>query len=160
MNIKDIIITVLSIISLLGITYGLYRYKRDLLFQIALKYAQEAENFLGSQKGQEKLKYVAEKIKEVTPWWIDPFISEKLLEKAINAAVDQLQEMFESSKEKQIAAVNEVLKLANTEGISVASQSVLTQIDSKGYVEGYAQVKSNLHGDNDVQAGVRAGIKF
>lgn len=158
---KDIIITILIIITFASIIFALYKYRKDLLFKIALKYVQEAEEYFGSKAGKEKLLYVTEKIKQVTPWWLDPLISDELLTKIINEVVDYLQDTFKSSKEKQIAAVNEIVKLADTNyNVTQSAKSVLDEIDKKGYVEGYAQVKTNLHGDNDVQAGIRAGMKF
>lgn len=158
---KDLIITILSAVIFLLAIYGMYKYRKDLLFKIALKYVQEAEDYFGSKTGKEKLVYVCEKIKKVTPWFIDPFITEDLLTKVINEAVDYLQDTFQSSKDKQIAAVNEILKLSDTNyNVSQSAQTVLNQIDSKGYVEAYAEVKSNLHGDHNAQAGVRAGMKF
>lgn len=158
---KDLIITILSVIAFLCALYGLYKYRKDLLFKIALKYVQEAEDFFGSKAGKEKLAYVCEKIKKVTPWWIDPLITEELLTKVVNEAVDYLQDSFKSSKEKQIAAVNEVLKLADTNyNVTQSAQSVLDEIDKKGYVEAYAEVKSDLSGNHNAQAGVRAGMKF
>ena len=158
---KDITTTILIIITFASVIFALYKYRKDLLFKIALKYVQEAEEYLGSNNGKRKLIYATEKIKSVTPWWIDPFITDDLLANIINEVVDYLQETFKSSKEKQIAAVNEIVKLADINyNVTQSAKSVLDEIDSKGYVEAYAQVKSNLHGDNDVQTGVRAGIKF
>lgn len=158
---KDIIITILIIITFASVIFALYKYRKDLLFKIALKYVQEAEDYFGSKAGKEKLLYVTEKIKQVTPWWLDPLISDELLASIINEVVDYLQDTFKSSKEKQIAAVNEIVKLADTNyNVTQSAKSVLDEIDKKGYVEGYAQVKTNLHGDNDVQAGIRAGMKF
>lgn len=158
---QDIIVTILIIITAASLLFALYKYRKDLLFKIALRYVQEAEEYFGSKAGKEKLIYVTEKIKQVTPWWLDPLISDELLANIINEVVDYLQDTFKSSKEKQIAAVNEIVKLADTNyNVTQSAKSVLDEIDSKGYVEAYAQVKSNLHGDNDVQAGVRAGMKF
>lgn len=158
---QDIIVTILIIITVASLLFALYKYRKDLLFKIALRYVQEAEEYFGSKAGKEKLIYVTEKIKQVTPWWLDPLISDELLANIINEVVDYLQDTFKSSKEKQIAAVNEIVKLADTTyNVSQSAKSVLDEIDSKGYVEAYAQVKSNLHGENDVQAGVRAGVKF
>lgn len=158
---QDIIVTVLIIITVASLLFALYKYRKDLLFKIALKYVQEAEEYFGSKAGKEKLIYVTEKIKQVTPWWLDPLISDELLANIINEVVDYLQDTFKSSKEKQIAAVNEIVKLADTNyNVTQSAKSVLDEIDSKGYVEAYAQVKSNLHGENDVQAGVRDGVKF
>lgn len=158
---QDIIVTILIIITAASVIFALYKYRKDLLFKIALKYVQEAEEYFGSKAGKEKLIYVTEKIKQVTPWWLDPLVSDELLANIINEVVDYLQDTFKSSKEKQIAAVNEIVKLADTNyNVTQSAKSVLDEIDKKGYVEAYAQVKSNLHGDNDVQAGVRAGMKF
>lgn len=158
---KDLIITILSSIAFLSVIILMYRYKKDMLFKIALKYAQEAENYFGSHEGKAKLVYVCEKIKKMTPWWIDPFITETLLTKIVNEVVEYLQSSFKSSKDKQIAAVNEVLKLSNENyNVNLSASKVLNEIDKKGYVEAYAEVKSNLHGEHNAQAGVRAGMKF
>lgn len=157
----ELIITILSVILFFSFIFILYKYRKDLLFKMALKYIQEAEDYFGSKAGKEKLLFVCEKIKKVTPWWIDPFITEELLTKVINEAVEYLQQTFESSKEKQIKAVNEVLKLTNENyNVNLSASKVLNEIDKKGYVEAYAEVKSNLHGKHNAQAGVRAGMKF
>lgn len=158
---KDLIITILSIAAFMCAIFGLYRYRKDLLFKIALKYVQEAEDYFGSKSGKEKLAYVAEKIRQVTPWWIDPMITDELVTKIINEVVDYLQDTFKSSKEKQIAAVNEIVKLADTNyNVTQSAKTVLDEIDKKGYVEAYAEVKSDLSGNHNAQAGVRAGMKF
>ena len=158
---KDITTTILIIITFASVIFALYKYRKDLLFKIALKYVQEAEDYFDSQAGKEKLAYVTLKIKEVTPWWIDPFINDEALAKIINEVVDYLQDSFQSSKEKQIAAVNEIVKLADTNyNVTQSAKSVLDEIDKKGYVEAYAEVKSNLNGEHNAQAGVRAGMKF
>lgn len=157
---KDLIITVLSVIAFGGAIFGLYRYKKELLFKIALRYVQEAEEYFNSGEGKAKLKYVAEKIRDVTPWWIDPLISDALIEKVVNSVVDELQDAFQGTKEKQIAAVNELIKLSVTEGTQIASETVLNEIDKNGYVEGYAEVKTDLNGKNDLRAGIKAGIKL
>lgn len=158
---QDIIVTVLIIITVASLLFALYKYRKDLLFKIALKYAQEAEDYFGSKTGKEKLAYVVEKIRQVTPWWLDPLITDELLTKTINEVVDYLQDTFQSSKEKQIAAVNEIVKLADTNyNVTQSAKSVLDEIDKKGYVEAYAEVKSDLSGNHNAQAGVRAGMKF
>lgn len=158
---QDIIVTILIIITAASVIFALYKYRKDLLFKIALKYVQEAEEYFGSKAGKEKLIYVTEKIKQVTPWWLDPLVSDELLANIINEVVDYLQDTFKSSKEKQIAAVNEIVKLADTNyNVTQSAKSVLDEIDKKGYVEAYAEVKSDLSGNHNAQAGVRAGMKF
>ena len=158
---KDLIITIVSIVAISFAIYSLFKYRKDLLFKFALKYVQEAEDYFGSKTGKEKLAYVCERIKKVTPWWIDPFITEELLTQVVNEVVDYLQDTFKSSKEKQIAAVNEIVKLADTNyNVTQSAKSVLDEIDKKGYVEAYAEVKSDLSGNHNAQAGVRAGMKF
>ena len=158
---KDIIITVVLVLGFGGTITALYKYRRELLFKIALKYVQEAEEYFGSKAGKEKLSYAAEKIKQVTPWWIDPLISDELLATIINEVVDYLQDTFKYSKAKQIAVVNEMIKLSDTNrNVTKSAKAVMEEIDKKGYVEAYAEVKSNLHGEQNAEAGIRAGVKF
>lgn len=158
---KDIAVTVILALIFGGGVGCLYKYRRDLLFKIALKYVQEAEEYFGSKAGREKLVYASEKIKQVTPWWLDPLISDELLATIINEVVDYLQDTFKYSKAKQIAVVNEMVRLSDTNrNVTKSAKAVMEEIDKKGYVEAYAEVKSNLHGEQNAEAGIRAGVKF
>lgn len=158
---KDIIISVLIFVSFISLIVLLYKHKKDFLFKLALTYCEEAEEYFHSQEGNNKLIYVVESIRKVLPWWLDFLISEKALRTIIEDALSYLQSLFSSSKEKQIAAVNEVLKLTTENyDLDKSAKTVIDTINSDGYVEGYAEVKSNLHGNHNVQAGIRAGLKF
>ncbi len=158
---KDIIISILIFVSFISLIVLLYKRQKDFLFKLALIYCKEAEEYFHSQKGKNKLIYVVESIRKVLPWWLDFLISEKALRTIIEDALSYLQSLFSSSKEKQIAAVNEVLKLTTENyDLDKSAKTVIDTINSDGYVEGYAEVKSNLHGDHNVQAGIRAGLKF
>ena len=159
--IKEIIISLLFIFLIIIAICLLYKRQKDFLFKLALIYCKEAEEYFHSQKGKNKLIYVVESIRKVLPWWLDFLISEKALRTIIEDALSYLQSLFSSSKEKQIAAVNEVLKLTTENyDLDKSAKTVIDTINSDGYVEGYAEVKSNLHGDHNVQAGIRAGLKF
>lgn len=159
--IKEIIISLLFIFLIIIAICLLYKRQKDFLFKLALIYCKEAEEYFHSQKGKNKLIYVVESIRKVLPWWLDFLISEKALRTIIEDALSYLQSLFSSSKEKQIAAVNEVLKLTTKNyDLDKSAKTVIDTINSDGYVEGYAEVKSNLHGDHNVQAGIRAGLKF
>lgn len=159
---SEITSSILFFVVFCTIIYLLYRYKKEFLFKMALIYTQQAEDYFGSKAGQEKLAYVCGKIREKTPWYIDILISETLLLKVINQVVSMLQSTFESSKEKQIKAVNTVIKLTseNDNNIDFAGEKVLSEIDQKGFVEGYAEVKSDLKDNTEVRVGVKAGMKL
>lgn len=159
--IKEIIISLLFIFLIVIAICLLYKHKKDFLFKLALIYCNRAEEYFHSQEGNNKLIYVVESIRKVLPWWLDFLVSEKALKSIIEDALTYLQNAFSSSKEKQIAAVNEVLKLTTENyDLDKSAKTVIDTINSDGYVEGYAEVKSNLHGDHNVQAGIRAGLKF
>ena len=163
---KDIMLTILIVIIFSLLIYMLYKHKKDLLFKMALNYCQEAEDFFKSKEGKEKLNYVVTKIRSHLPWWLDPLISENILNRIIEDALSYLQQCFGSSKEKQIAVVNEILKKTtdtindkNTNLIlSSSAKSTIETINKNGYVEAYADVHTDLHGDNNIKAGIKAGF--
>lgn len=157
---KDIMLTILIVIIFFLLIYMLYKHKKDLLFKMALNYCQEAEDFFKSKEGKNKLNYVTIKIRDHLPWWLDPLISENILNNIIEDALSYLQQCFNSSKNKQIAVVNEIIKLSDDNIKTKTKDIIFNEIDQKGYVEAYANVKTDLHGKPNIQAGVKATVKF
>lgn len=59
--------------------------------------------------------------------------------------------------------MNEILKTATTgaqKNILKVAEEMQKDINSKGYIEGYLEGKTDLRGNNNIVGGLRAGVKL
>ena len=120
------------------------------------------EEFISGQ-GKQKLEYAVKEFKKRIPRYLSWLISEKFIISLIEEALKTLQKTFKSAKDKQLTIVNEILKTATTGAtkdiLKVAGQ-MQKDINSKGYIEGYLEGKTDLRGNNNIVGGLKAGIKL
>ena len=133
---KEIILLMITIILVILGFYCLYKYKKETLWVIACYVVTRAE---------------------------EEFISEKFIIYLIEEALKTLQKTFKSSKDKQLTIVNEILKTATTgapKDILKVAEEMQKDINSKGYIEGYLEGKTDLRGNNNIVGGLKVGIKL
>ena len=139
MNKETFFLIITIILVMVGIYY-LYKYKKETLWVIACYVVTRAEE--GFASGQGKQKFMA-----------------SFIEKALKA----LQDEFKKTKDKQLVIVNEILKTATTgapKDILKMAEEMQKDINSKGYIEGYLEGKTDLRGNNNIVGGLKAGIKL
>lgn len=81
----------------------------------------------------------------------------------IEEALKTFQKTFKSSKDKQLSIVNEILKTATTgapKDILKVAGEMQKDINSKGYIEGYLEGRTDFKGNSNLVGGVKAGIKL
>lgn len=162
MNRETLFLIITIILSIAGIYY-LYRYKKENLWVIACYVVTRAEEEFISGQGKQKLEYAIKEFKKSIPGYLSWLISEKFIISLIEEALKVLQETFKNSKDKQLIIVNEILKTATTgvpKDVLKVAEEMQKDINSKGYIEGYLEGRTDLKGNNNIVGGVKAGIKL
>ena len=162
MNRETLFLIITIILSIAGIYY-LYRYKKENLWVIACYVVTRAEEEFISGQGKQKLEYAIKEFKKSIPGYLSWLISEKFIISLIEEALKVLQETFKNSKDKQLIIVNEILKTATTgvpKDVLKVAEEMQKDINSKGYIEGYLEGRTDFKGNSNLVDGVKAGIKL
>ena len=162
MNRETIFICVAILVAIV-ITILLYKYKKEALMVSAYYVVVQAEEHFISGQGKEKLQFAIRELKKTIPWYISWLISETFIINLIEDVLDGLQETFKNSKEKQLTVINKVLETVttgNTADILRTAKKMEQDINSKGYIEGYLEGRTDLKGNNNIVGGVKAGVKL
>lgn len=139
----------------------LYKYKREALKAAAYYIVIQAEENFISGQGKEKLQYAIKELKKKIPWYLAWIISEKLIISLIEDVLTGLQNTFKGVKEKQINVINKVLKAATTgQDIVKVTKQMEQDVNSKGYIEGFIEGRTDFKGDSNIVGGLRAGAKL
>ena len=162
MNKETLLFIITIILVIMGIYY-LYKYKKESLWVIACYVVTRAEEEFISGQGKQKLEYAIKEFKKRIPGYLSWLISEKFIISLIEEALKTLQKTFKSAKDKQLVIVNEILKTATTgapkDVLKVAGE-MQKDINSKGYIEGYLEGRTDFKGNSNLVGGVKAGIKL
>lgn len=160
MNKETLFLIGILVLIIVGIIL-LYKYKREALKAAAYYIVVQAEENFISGQGKEKLQYAIKELKKKIPWYLAWIISEKLIISLIEDVLTGLQSTFKGAKEKQLNVINKVLKAATTGQDMVKITKQMEQdINSKGYVEGYLEGRTDFKGDSNIVGGLRAGVKL
>ena len=162
MNRETLFLIITVILGVVGIYY-LYKYKKENLWVIACYVVTRAEEEFISGQGKQKLEYAIKEFKKSIPGYLSWFISEKFIISLIEEALKVLQETFKNSKDKQLIIVNEILKTATTgvpKDVLKVAEEMQKDINSKGYIEGYLEGRTDFKGNSNLVGGVKAGIKL
>lgn len=160
---RETILFCVAILVAIVITILLYKYKKEALRAAAYYVVVQAEEHFISGQGKEKLQFAIGELKKNIPWYISWLISETFIINLIEDVLEGLQETFKSSKEKQLTVVNKVLETATigaTKDILKVVGEMQKDINSKGYVEGYLEGKTDLKGNNNIVGGVKVGARL
>lgn len=160
---RETILFCVAILVAIVITILLYKYKKEALRAAAYYVVVQAEEHFISGQGKEKLQFAIRELKKTIPWYISWLISETFIINLIEDVLEGLQETFKSSKEKQLTVINKVLETVttgNAADILRATKKMEQDINSKGYIEGYLEGRTDLKGNNNIVGGVKAGIKI
>lgn len=162
MNKETFFLIITIILVMVGIYY-LHKYKKETLWVIACYVVTRAEEEFISGQGKQKLEYAVKEFKKRIPRYLSWLISEKFIISLIEEALKTLQKTFKSAKDKQLTIVNEIVKTATTGAtkdiLKVAGQ-MQKDINSKGFVEGYLEGRTDFKGNSNLVGGVKAGIKL
>ena len=115
----------------------LYKYKREALKAAAYYIVVQAEENFISGEGKEKLQYAIKELKKKIPWYLAWIISESFIIKLV------------------------VLEAAITgQDIVKVTKQMEQDVNSKGYIEGFVEGRTDFKGDSNIVGGLRAGIKI
>lgn len=156
---KETFIIIAVIILVIGIIFLLYKYKREYLKVIAYYAVLQAEELYTVGHGKEKLQIAIKGVKEKLPWYLAWLISEKLIIEIIESVLATLQVQFKNAKNKQIESLDTIISV----GCSTANVTdvVRTAEDMRrGYMEGYAEARTDFKGNSSGVVGVKAGLKI
>lgn len=162
MNRETILFCVVILVAVV-MTILLYKYKKEALRAAAYYVVVQAEEHFISGQGKEKLQFAIRELKKTIPWYISWLISETFIINLIEDVLEGLQETFKSSKEKQLTVINKVLETVttgNAADILRTAKKMEQDINSKGYIEGYLEGRTDLKGNNNIVGGVKAGVKL
>lgn len=160
MNKETLFLIGILVLIIVGIIL-LYKYKREALKATAYYIVVQAEENFISGQGKEKLQYAIKELKKKIPWYLAWIISEKLIISLIEDVLTGLQSTFKGAKEKQLNVINKVLKAATTgQDMIKITKQMEQDINSKGYVEGYLEGRTDFKGDSNIVGGLRAGVKL
>lgn len=160
---RETIFVFIAILAIIIITILLYKYKKETLRAAAYYIVVQAEENFISGQGKEKLQFAIRELKKNIPWYISWLISESFIINLIEDVLEGLQETFKSSKEKQLTVVNKVLETVTNgaqQDVLKVTKKMEQDINSKGYVEGYLEGRTDLKGNNNIVGGIKAGIKL
>ncbi|WP_338948173.1 hypothetical protein [Fusobacterium varium] len=160
---RETIFVFIAILAIIIITILLYKYKKETLRAAAYYIVVQAEENFISGQGKEKLQFAIRELKKNIPWYISWLISENFIINLIEDVLEGLQETFKSSKEKQLTVVNKVLETVTNgaqQDVLRVTKKMEQDINSKGYVEGYLEGRTDLKGNNNIVGGIKAGIKL
>ena len=160
---RETILFCVAILVAIVITILLYKYKKEALMVSAYYAVVQAEEHFISGQGKEKLQFAIRELKKSIPWYISWLISETFIINLIEDVLEGLQETFKSSKEKQLTVINKVLETVttgNAADILRATKKMEQDINSKGYIEGYLEGRTDFKGNSNLVGGVKAGIKL
>lgn len=160
---RETIFVFIAILAIIIITILLYKYKKETLRAAAYYIVVQAEENFISGQGKEKLQFAIRELKKNIPWYISWLISETFIINLIEDVLEGLQETFKSSKEKQLTVVNKVLETVTNgaqQDVLRVTKKMEQDINSKGYVEGYLEGRTDLKGNNNIVGGVKAGVKL
>lgn len=160
---RETIFVFIAILAIIIITILLYKYKKETLRAAAYYIVVQAEENFISGQGKEKLQFAIRELKKNIPWYISWLISETFIINLIEDVLEGLQETFKSSKEKQLIVVNKVLETVTNgaqQDVLRVTKKMQQDINSKGYVEGYLEGRTDLKGNNNIVGGIKAGIKL
>lgn len=160
---RETIFVFIAIFAIIIITILLYKYKKETLRAAAYYIVVQAEENFISGQGKEKLQFAIRELKKNIPWYISWLISETLIINLIEDVLEGLQETFKSSKEKQLTVINKVLETVTTGNAADILRTVKKMeqdINSKGYIEGYLEGRTDFKGNSNLVGGVKAGIKL
>ena len=160
---RETIFVFIAIFSIIIITILLYKYKKETLRAAAYYIVVQAEENFISGQGKEKLQFAIRELKKNIPWYISWLISETFIINLIEDVLEGLQETFKSSKEKQLTVVNKVLETVTNgaqQDVLRVTKKMEQDINSKGYVEGYLEGRTDFKGNSNLVGGVKAGIKL
>lgn len=139
----------------------LYKYKREALKAAAYYIVVQAEENFISRQGKEKLQYAIKELKKKIPWYLAWIISEKLIISLIEDVLTGLQSTFKGAKEKQINVINKVLEAATTgQDIVKVTKQMEQDVNSKGYIEGFIEGRTDFKDNSSIVGGIRAGVKM
>lgn len=160
---RETIFVFIAIFAIIIITILLYKYKKETLRAAAYYIVVQAEENFISGQGKEKLQFAIRELKKNIPWYISWLISETFIINLIEDVLEGLQETFKSSKEKQLTVVNKVLETVTNgaqQDVLRVTKKMEQDINTKGYVEGYLEGRTDLKGNNNIVGGIKAGIKL
>ncbi|MBR8702240.1 MULTISPECIES: phage holin [unclassified Fusobacterium] len=120
-----------------------------------------AETIYKDGNGQKKLDAATKIVRNKIPASLSDLITDEMIHEYIEKALDTLQVVFKSKKNDEINMLDKIIDVASkSHDAKSALELAKNMRDSKGYVEGYAEVKSDFHGNTEGSAGVRAGMKL
>lgn len=160
---REILFLVGTIILISIGIFFLYKYRLESLRAAAYYVVVQAEEHFISGQGREKLQFAIRELKKTIPWYISWLISEKFIIKLIEDVLKGLQETFKGSKEKQLTIVNKIIETAtigSSKEVFKVAQKMQKDINTKGFVEGYLEGRTDFRGNSNLAGGVRAGVKF
>lgn len=160
---RETILFCVAILAAVVMTILLYKYKKEALRAAAYYVVVQAEEHFISGQGKEKLQFAIRELKKTIPWYISWLISETFIINLIEDVLEGLQETFKSSKEKQLTVINKVLETVttgNAADILRTAKKMEQDINSKGYIEGYLEGRTDLKGNNNIVGGVKAGVRL
>ncbi|WP_278575745.1 hypothetical protein [Fusobacterium ulcerans] len=160
---RETIFVFIAILAVIIITILLYKYKKETLRAAAYYIVVQAEENFISGQGKEKLQFAIRELKKNIPWYISWLISETFIINLIEDVLEGLQETFKSSKEKQLTVVNKILETVTNgaqQDILRTAKKMEQDINSKGYVEGYLEGRTDFRGNSNLVGGIKAGVKL
>lgn len=155
MNIELIITITLMLVCL----FLIIKYKREYLQVIAYYAVVQAEDYYKNGHGKEKLKMAIKEVKGQLPFYISWLVSENVITGLIENALKTLQTQFKSSKMQQIESLDSIIEVGLKTNDVATVVSKAEEIKN-GYVEGYAEARTDFKGNSSGVVGVKAGLKI
>ena len=103
MNIQTIVIIAVIAIALIGAAVHIYLYLRDKSLEeiradVYQAFLEAEHTYLETGSGQQKMKFVIHKARDLLPNWAQVFISEDLLYRVVQMWFDAVKDLLDDGK--------------------------------------------------------------
>lgn len=132
-----------------------------LLYQLSYYAVSLVEAIYHNGNGKKKLDEATRIIRNKLPDGVSDLVSDEMIHRYIENALSTLQIAFKAKKVDTYNILDKVISVgANTQDVKAVIETARNLRDNKAYLEGYGEVRSDLHGKTEAVIGARGGVKL
>ncbi|MBR8700222.1 hypothetical protein IX317_000472 [Fusobacterium sp. DD29] len=165
-------VIIACIVAVVALIVLMYVYRRQgkiakeqkikaLLMRIGYYSVSLVEAIYRDGNGKKKLDEATKIVRSKLPAGASDLISDEMIHKYLESALADLQVVFKGKKADEISMLNKIIDVGSSSPDAKAAIELAKNMrDSKGYIEGYAEGRTNFHGQSEAAVGIRGGVKL
>ena len=165
-------VVIACIVAVVALIVLMYVYRRQgkiakeerikgVLMRIGYYAVAVVEAIYKDGNGKKKLDEATKIVRGKLPGGVSDLVSDEMIHGYIEKSLADLQVVFKRKKLDEISMLNKIIDAGVSSADAKAALEVAKNLrDSKGYVEGYAEGRTNFHGKTEGVVGVKAGMKL